>query len=67
MDCIATYPASAYVRLVGECVAATGLRRMKAVLLYRRIRNFRAVQLLLAGHSKIESTVRYVGIETHER
>ena len=33
----------------------------KAVLIYRRTGNFRAVQLLL-GHSKIESTVRYLGI-----
>lgn len=37
------------------------LRRTKAVLIYRRTGNLSAVQLLL-GHSKIESTVRYLGI-----
>jgi len=35
------------------------LRRTKATLIYRRTANLRAVQLLL-GHSKIESTVRYL-------
>jgi len=38
------------------------LRRTKASLIYRRTKNLRAVQLLL-GHSKLESTVRYLGIE----
>jgi integrase len=38
------------------------LRRTKATLIYRRTGNLRAVQLLL-GHTKIESTVRYLGIE----
>ena len=38
------------------------LRRTKATLIYRRTKNLRAVQLLL-GHSKLESTVRYLGIE----
>ena len=38
------------------------LRRTKATLIYRRTGNLRAVQLLL-GHRKIESTVRYLGIE----
>lgn len=37
-------------------------RRTKAVLIYRRTGNLRAVQPLL-GHSKIESTERYLGIE----
>jgi site-specific recombinase XerD len=41
---------------------AHSLRCTKAVLIYRRTSNLRAVQLLL-GHSKIESTVRYLGIE----
>jgi len=61
-----------YARLVDEWVASIGLdplqfgthslRRTKAVLIYRQTGNLRAVQLLL-GHSKIESTVRYLGIE----
>jgi len=38
------------------------LRRAKATLIYRRTGNLRAVQLLL-GHTKIESTVRYLGVE----
>ena len=38
------------------------LRRTKATLIYRRTGNLRAVQLLL-GHTKIESTVRYLGID----
>ena len=41
------------------------LRRTKAVLIYRKTGNLRAVQLLL-GHSKIESTVRYLGIEVDD-
>jgi integrase len=61
-----------YARLVGRWVASIGLdplkfgthslRRTKATLIYRRTGNLRAVQLLL-GHTKIESTVRYLGIE----
>lgn len=38
------------------------LRRTKATLIYRKSGNRRAVQLLL-GHTKIERTVRYLGIE----
>jgi integrase len=41
------------------------LRRTKATLIYRRTGNLRAVELLL-GHTKIESTVRYLGIEVHD-
>lgn len=40
------------------------MRRTKASLIYRRTKNLRAVQLLL-GHTKLESTVRYLGIEVH--
>lgn len=41
------------------------LRRTKASRLYRRTKNLRAVQLLL-GHSKLESTVRYLDIEVDD-
>ena len=41
------------------------LRRTKASLIYRRTGNLRAVQILL-GHTKIESTVRYLGIEVDD-
>ena len=61
-----------YSRIVHQWVRAIGLdeanygthtmRRTKATLIYRRTRNLRAVQLLL-GHTKIESTVRYLGVE----
>lgn len=64
-----------YARLVQVWVASItldptkfgthSLRRTKAVLIYRRTGNLRAVQLLL-GHSKIESTVRYLGIEVDD-
>ena len=64
-----------YARLVGEWIASIGLdplmygthslRRTKATLIYRRTGNLRAVMLLL-GHSKIESTVRYLGIEVDD-
>ena len=41
------------------------MRRTKATLIYRRTKNLRAVQLLL-GYSKLESTVRYLGIEVDD-
>ena len=41
------------------------LRRTKASLIYKKTKNLRAVQLLL-GHTKIESTVRYLGIEVDD-
>jgi integrase len=64
-----------YARLVGHWIRSIGLdpcmfgthslRRTKATLIYRRTGNLRAVQLLL-GHTKIESTVRYLGIEVDD-
>ena len=64
-----------YARLVSGWVGSIGLdpklfgthslRRTKATLIYRRTGNLRAVQLLL-GHTKIESTVRYLGIEVDD-
>jgi len=41
------------------------LRRTKPILIYRRTKNLRAVQLLL-GHTRLESTVRYLGIEVDD-
>lgn len=41
------------------------MRRTKATLINRRTKNLRAVQLLL-GHSKLESTVRDLGIEVDD-
>jgi len=38
------------------------LRRTKATMIYKRTGNLRAVQILL-GHTRIESTVRYLGVE----
>jgi integrase len=55
-------------KLIGLDPAEYGthsLRRTKASLIYRRTKNLRAVQILL-GHRKIESTVRYLGIEVDD-
>jgi site-specific recombinase XerC len=57
-----------WVTLIGLDPAAYGthsMRRAKATLIYRRTKNLRAVQLLL-GHTKLESTVRYLGIEVDD-
>lgn len=64
-----------YSRIVKAWVASIGLdpvpygthtmRRTKASLIYRRTKNIRAVRILL-GHTKLESTVRYLGIEVDD-
>ena len=64
-----------YARLVGEWVAMIemepraygthSLRRTKVAMLYKKTGNLRACQLLL-GHRKLESTVRYLGIEVDD-
>ena len=64
-----------YGRLVSDWLIGIGLdphlydthllRRTKATLIYRRTGDLRAVQLLL-GHTKIESTVRYLGIDVDD-
>jgi integrase len=64
-----------YARLLGSWLCSIGLdpltygtnslRRTKASMIYRRTGNLRAVQLLL-GHTKIESTVRYPGVDVDD-
>ena len=64
-----------YARLVRDWVTAIGLdpsgygthslRRTKASEIYRKTGNLRAVQLLL-GHTKVDSTVRYLGVELED-
>lgn len=57
-----------WIESIGLDAAAYGthtMRRTKATLIYRRTGNLRAVQLLL-GHTKLESTVRYLGIEVDD-
>jgi len=64
-----------YARLLSAWLVAIGLdpsmfgthslRRTKASLIYRRTGNIRAVQLLLS-HTKLESTVRYLGVEVDD-
>lgn len=64
-----------YARLVNEWVSAAGLRpeeygthslrRTKASMIYKATDNLRAVQILL-GHTKIENTVRYLGVDIED-
>jgi integrase len=64
-----------YARLVDEWVTAIGLRRVdygthslrrtKAAMIYKATGNLRALQLLL-GHTKIENTVRYLGVDIED-
>ena len=55
----------AEVGLDSTAYGTYSIRRTKASLIYRRTKNIRAVQLLL-GHAKLESTVRYLGIEVDD-
>lgn len=52
-------------RLLTALNLLPSMRRTKATLIHRRTKNLRAVQLLL-GHRKLESTVRYLGIEVDD-
>lgn len=64
-----------YARIVGDWVRSIGLdstiygthtlRRTKASIIYKRTKNLRVIQLLL-GHKKLESTVRYLGIDVDD-
>jgi len=64
-----------YARLVNEWVTGIGLlkqdygthslRRTKASIIYKQTGNLRAVQILL-GHTKLESTVRYLGVDVED-
>ncbi|MHB1531372.1 tyrosine-type recombinase/integrase [Acidithiobacillus sp.] len=64
-----------YARIVERWVTSIGLdpsiygthtlRRTKATMIYKRTKNLRALQLLL-GHTKLGSTVRYLGIEVDD-
>ena len=53
------------IGLDANCYGTHSLRRTKPTLIYKRTKNLRAVQLLL-GHTKLESTVRYLGIEVDD-
>jgi site-specific recombinase XerD len=64
-----------YARIVYDWVTSIGLdknaygthtmRRTKASIIYKQTKNLRAVQILL-GHTKLESTVRYLGVEVDD-
>ncbi|MFC0511456.1 tyrosine-type recombinase/integrase, partial [Asaia spathodeae] len=64
-----------YARLLDQWVQAVGLiageygthslRRTKVAVIYKRTGNIRAVQILL-GHSKLDSTVRYLGVDVED-
>jgi site-specific recombinase XerD len=72
-DC--EFASSIHARIVERWVSEIGLdsglygthslRRTKPTLIYKKTRNLRAVQLLL-GHTKLESTVRYLGVEVDD-
>lgn len=57
-----------WVHSIGLSKSAFGthsLRRTKATMIYRKTGNLRAIQLVL-GHEKIDSTVKYLGVEVEE-
>jgi site-specific recombinase XerD len=74
-DCARHISTRQYARLVDKCVTGIGLRpedygthslrRTKASIIYKQTGNLRAVQILL-GHTKIESTVRYLGVDIED-
>ena len=74
-DCADHISTRQYARLVDEWVTGIGLRpedygthslrRTKVSIIYKRTGNLRAVQILL-GHTKIESTVRYLGVDVDD-
>jgi len=75
VDCSGHLSTRQYARLVDEWVTAIGLRRAeygthslrrtKAAMIYRATGNIRAIQILL-GHTKIENTVRYLGVDIED-
>ena len=72
IGCLGHLSTRQYARLVSEWAAVIGLnaqeygthslRRTKASMIYKASGNLRAVQIIL-GHSKIESTIRYLGVD----
>lgn len=75
VDCSGHLSTRQYARLVDQWVTAIGLRRAeygthslrrtKAAMIYRATGNIRAIQILL-GHTKIENTVRYLGVDIED-
>lgn len=66
--CLTNCFVKSWLTLIGlrpEEYGTHSLSRTKATLIYRRTHNLRAVQILL-GHTKLESTVRYLGIEVDD-
>lgn len=55
----------ASIRLEPSAYGTHSMRRTKASQIYKKTGNLRAVQLLL-GHTKMDSTVRYLGIEVED-
>jgi integrase len=51
--------------LNADCYGTHSMRRTKATLVYEKTKNIRAVQLLL-GHSKLDNTIRYLGVELED-